>query len=109
MSKLLFICSRNQWRSLTAEKIFEHLEGYQVRSVGTEENARIKVTAGHIGWGDIIFVMEKKHKSKIQSKFNEELLGKTIICLNIPDDYGFMDEELIGLLESSVSEYIEIT
>jgi len=109
MSKLLFICSRNQWRSLTAEKIFEHLEQYQVRSAGTEENARIKVTAGHIGWADLIFVMEKKHKSKIQAKFNHELIGKQVICLNIPDDYSFMDEELIGLLESSVSEYIELT
>jgi len=32
-------------------------------------------------------------------------MGKKIICLNIADDYKYMDEDLIGLLESSVSEY----
>jgi predicted protein tyrosine phosphatase len=31
-----------------------------------------------------------------------------VICLDIPDDYGFMDEELIELLRARVSEYIEI-
>lgn len=66
--KLLFVCSRNKWRSLTAEKIFSGLGTYQVRSAGTEENARVKVTAGHIGWADIIFVMEKKHQAKLQQR-----------------------------------------
>ncbi len=34
---------------------------YQVRSVGTQPEARIVVTEGHIGWADEIFVMEKSH------------------------------------------------
>jgi len=33
--KLLFICSRNRWRSLTAEKIFDGANGIQARSAGT--------------------------------------------------------------------------
>lgn len=106
--KLLFICSQNKWRSLTAEKIFQGINGHDVRSAGTEENARIKVTAGHIGWSDIIFVMEKKHIRRIQSKFGNDLINKRIICLNISDDYEFMNEDLVGLLKSSVSEYIEL-
>jgi predicted protein tyrosine phosphatase len=57
--KVLFICSRNKWRSLTAEKIFQTKPGFDVRSAGTENGARIKVSDGHIGWADIIFVMEK--------------------------------------------------
>lgn len=106
--KVLFVCSRNRWRSLTAEKIFHGKNNHEVRSAGTEENARIKITAGHIGWADIIFVMEKKHQTKIQQKFYEELKGKKIVRLDIPDEYGFMDEELIDLLESRVMEYLEI-
>jgi predicted protein tyrosine phosphatase len=58
-AKLLFICSRNRLRSLTAEKMFEGIPGYEVRSAGTQPGARIKVNEGHIGWADIIFVMEK--------------------------------------------------
>ena len=106
--KLLFICSRNRWRSLTAEKIFDGVNGHDARSAGTEANARIKVTGGHIGWADIIFVMEKKHLSRIREKYGDQLYEKKVICLDIPDDYGFMDEELIELLRARVSEYIEI-
>jgi len=57
--KLLFLCSQNKKRSLTAEKIFDGLNGYAVRSAGTENNARIKVTPGMIGWADKVYCMEK--------------------------------------------------
>jgi predicted protein tyrosine phosphatase len=106
--KLLFVCSQNKWRSLTAEKIFEHLEDYSVKSAGTENGARVKITAGLIGWADIIFVMEKKHRSRIQEKFSDSLLDKPLHVLNIPDDYQYMDEELIEILESRVGEMIEL-
>ena len=106
--KILFLCSRNKWRSLTAEKIFQGINGCDVRSAGTENNARIKVTGGHIGWADIIFVMEKKHFRRIQEKFGEMLSDKKVIILDISDDYTFMDEELIEILESRVSEYINL-
>ncbi|KAA8787101.1 protein tyrosine phosphatase [Paenibacillus amylolyticus] len=106
--KLLFICSRNKWRSLTAEKIFEGYNGYEVRSAGTETGARIKVTEGHIGWSELIFVMEKKHARRLKDKFSTILKDKRLICLDIPDDYQFMDEELIEMLKARVSEYIEV-
>lgn len=105
--KLLFVCSQNRWRSLTAEKIFQGIDGHEVRSAGTEDQARIKLSAGHVGWADVIFVMEKKHVRRIQDKFRDIVIGKRIICLNISDNYKYMDEDLIGLLESSVSEYLQ--
>ncbi|MDQ8733230.1 protein tyrosine phosphatase [Paenibacillus sp. LHD-38] len=104
---LLFVCSRNKWRSLTAETIFQGVGGHEVRSAGTEENARIKVTAGHIGWADLIFAMEKKHIRRLQDKFGYELAGKRLICLHIPDEFEYMNEDLIGMLQSSVSLHID--
>lgn len=106
--QILFLCSRNKWRSLTAEKIFNGRNGHEVRSAGTEENARIRVTEGHIGWAELIFVMEKKHVRRVRDKFAAELGNKTMICLDIPDEYTFMDEDLIEILESRVSDYIDI-
>ncbi|MBD3922939.1 protein tyrosine phosphatase [Paenibacillus sp. PR3] len=106
--KVLFICSRNKWRSLTAEKIFDGINGYEVRSAGTEEGARIKVTEGHIGWSDMIFVMERKHLRRLKDKFSYKLNTKKVICLDIPDDFKYMDEELIEILKSRVSEYLEL-
>jgi len=100
--KILFLCSQNKKRSLTAEKIFDGSNGCEARSAGTESNARIKVTRGLIGWADVIYCMEKKHVRRIREKYSDILNGKEVICLNIPDEYEFMDEELVGLLQSSV-------
>ena len=100
--KLLFLCSQNKKRSLTAEKIFDGYEGNECGSAGTETNARIKVTEGLIGWADIVFCMEKKHLRRLQTKYAEAISNKPVEVLNIYDDYAYMDEELISLLESAV-------
>src|SRR5215469_8960405 len=93
--KLLFVCSQNRIRSLTAEKIFESLPGYEARSAGTQPNARIVVTEGHIGWADIVFAMEKGHLNKLRQRFPEALEGKRVVTLHIPDEYTFMQPELV--------------
>jgi predicted protein tyrosine phosphatase len=103
---LLFVCSRNQWRSPTAEAIFKNYQEHQVQSAGTEPSARIKITEKLINWADIVFVMEKKHKQRLQQRFTAVLTNKEVIILDIPDDYQFMDEELIDLLKISISPYL---
>jgi len=104
--KVLFLCSRNRWRSLTAEKVFDRLDGLSARSAGTEPNARIRVTAGHLSWADLIFVMEKKHLRRLQDKFPEAIADKKIICLHIPDEYEFMQLELVDLLQACVTPHL---
>ena len=104
--KLLFVCSQNRIRSLTAEKIFEDLPGYEVRSAGTQDAARVRVTEGHIGWADIIFVMEKDHLDKLRWRFPAALEGKEIVTLHIPDEYLFMQPELVDELKAKVGEFI---
>lgn len=103
---LLFICSQNKRRSLTAEKMFDGYNGHKAYSAGTESNSRIKVTPGLLRQADIIFCMEKKHVRRIREKYPDTVGNKKLVCLNIPDDYGFMDRELQELLESYVYEYI---
>jgi predicted protein tyrosine phosphatase len=103
---LLFICSRNQWRSPTAEQIF-NTGLYHAKSAGTATSARIKVNEKLISWADLIFVMEKKHKEILLQKFNELVSYKTIIILDIQDEYSYMDEELISILQLSVQPYLE--
>ena len=106
MKKLLFVCSRNKWRSLTAENIYKNNQSYIVKSAGTENNARIKINEKLILWAEIIFVMEKKHKDRITEKFPNEIHDKKIIVLDILDIYKFMDKELIEEIKTSVSEYL---
>lgn len=106
--KLLFICSQNRLRSLTAETIFRGFPGYVVKSAGTEPGARIRVNKGHIGWAETIFVMEKKHARILQETFAEALGGKTVICLRIPDNYRYMEPALIEELKAALSEHVAV-
>jgi len=106
--KLLFVCSRNRFRSLTAEELFAGIPGFQVRSAGTRPDARVPVTEGHIRWADIIFVMEKKQLNGLRRRFGEILVGKRIVTLHIPDDYRFMQPELIDELQTKVGGYVAI-
>ncbi len=104
---LLFVCSRNQWRSPTAEAIYKNHPELIARSAGTEPSARIKLSAKMIHWADIIFVMEKKHKERLLNKFPIDSQQKQIIILDIPDEYKFMDTELIEEIQTIVKPYIE--
>ena len=103
---ILFVCSRNKWRSATAETIFQNHPFHQVRSAGTSAAARIKINAKLIDWADLIFVMEKKHKQRLSASFMDNLSNKQIIVLDIPDDYQYMDEELIVEIETKVGSYL---
>ncbi|MGI4872924.1 MAG: low molecular weight protein tyrosine phosphatase family protein [Janthinobacterium lividum] len=104
--QLLFICSQNRWRSLTAERLFDGHPTVQARSAGTEPGARVRVAAGHIGWADVIFVMERKHADRLKAKFKDELRGKQLINLRIPDDYQFQDPALVELLREQLHPYL---
>lgn len=106
-TKLLFVCSANQWRSPTAESLFKDHPRYEARSAGTENGARIKITAGHLGWADMIFCMEKKHADRLRERFPEELAGKPLVTLRIPDNYRFMDPALIELLRADLSAHVK--
>jgi predicted protein tyrosine phosphatase len=102
--KLLFVCSRNKWRSPTAEAMFEGSENYVARSAGTTDGARTKVTPGLIGWADHIIMMDKKHKEQLTRKYRDELAKKKLSVLHIPDDFELMDPKLIELLETKLSD-----
>lgn len=104
---ILFVCSRNQWRSPTAEEIYKNSRIHLVKSAGTESSARIKATAKIVAWADIIFVMEKKHKQRLIQKFPEEARAADIVVLDIDDNYQFMDTELIAMIQTGVAQYLK--
>jgi predicted protein tyrosine phosphatase len=101
---LLFICSQNRWRSLTAERLFDGHPDVTARSAGTEAGARVRVTAGHLGWADVVIVMEKRHAERLREKFAEEMRGKQLLTLRIPDNYAFQNPELVELLKKQLTK-----
>lgn len=106
MRHVLFVCSQNRLRSPTAEQIFSKWPGIEVASAGLDASAGNPLTRELVEWADLIFVMEKTHRSKLSRKFREVLRDQRVICLNIPDEYGYMDPGLVRLLESLVPRYL---
>jgi predicted protein tyrosine phosphatase len=104
LSNLLFICSKNQWRSPTAELLFKGHPVHITRSAGTNNKARISVNQKMIDWADAIFVMERKHRDIITKRFI--ISDQPVIVLEIPDDYRFGDPELIEILKVSLADYL---
>jgi predicted protein tyrosine phosphatase len=105
--KYLFVCSRNRRRSLTAEHVLRGQKGLEVRSAGTQPGARVVLSAGLIGWADVIFWMEKSHLNRAKLRFGEELKGKENVVLHIPDDYEYGQSELIEILSARTEDFIE--
>src|SRR4051812_39228681 len=107
MKNVLFVCSQNRLRSPTAEQVFSKRRDIEVASAGTNHDAHTPLTHELVAWADIVFVMEKAHRTKLQKKFKESLKKARVICLDIPDDYGSMDPELIDLLKARASRYLD--
>ena len=103
---VLFICTQNQWRSPTAEKVWYKTEGISARSTGTSRRARKRLSVKDIRWADLIFVMEEKHKSRMRADFRDEIKYKELYVLDIPDDYQYMDPELIEIIKEKTEPLI---
>ena len=97
---VLFVCSKNQWRSPTGERIWKGVAGVETRSAGTSRSAKRQISLADLRWADLILVMEEKHKSRIRADFRDETRYKPIHVLDIPDDYLFMDDELVELIRA---------
>jgi len=104
MPNLLFICSKNQWRSPTAELLFKNHPLHQARSAGTSDRARIRVSQKLIDWANVLFFMERKHLDIIVQRFQPD--KQTIVVLDIEDKYQFNDPELVEILKVTLSEYL---
>jgi predicted protein tyrosine phosphatase len=104
--RILFLCSQNKLRSPTAEAIFADHPKIEVDSAGLNHDAEIPLSEEQVEWADLIIVMEKVHRARLNRKFKKVLAGKRVAVLNIPDDYDYMDPELIGLLKARCASYV---
>jgi predicted protein tyrosine phosphatase len=103
---VLFLCSMNRLRSPTAERVFASAAGIEAASAGLSADAENPVMPELLAWAELIFVMEKAQRNKLQKKFKAHLDGKRIICLDIPDEYDYMDPKLVLLLKAKVTRYL---
>ena len=104
--RLLFICSRNRWRSPTAELLFKGHPHIQARSAGVSRSAVHQVTARDLEWADVVCVMESEHKKRLIEDHGNLARRKHLHVLDIPDDYEFNDPVLVQLLQQTLTPLV---
>lgn len=75
---MLFICSQNRLRSPTAERLFSNRPGFEVASAGLNPDAETPVCSELLEWADIIFVMERTHRSESQRRQQSNRMQKKV-------------------------------
>lgn len=106
MKCVLFVCARNRLRSPTAEQVFASYPGVEVASAGLAPDAEEPLTGELVEWADLVFVMDRSLRTKLTRRFRAHLKRARVICLDIPDDYAFMDPALVALLEKKVTPFL---
>jgi predicted protein tyrosine phosphatase len=114
LTNLLFLCSRDRLRSPTAEQVFAAWPGVETASAGLGSDADEPCTDELVEWADVIFVMERIHRTRLQKRFRKSLKSARVVCLDFvslrldrgPDDYGFIQPELVALLEKKVGPHL---
>lgn len=103
---ILVVCGRNKRRSRTAEFIFKNDSRFSIRSAGLSPKSDRKISENDLNWADLVFVMETSQRAKVRELFPHTELPE-IIILHIPDDYEFMDDELVEMLTERINETLE--
>ena len=93
-TKVLFVCTANQQRSPTAERIYCDDPRFEVRSAGTDALFGRELSAEDLDWADMVVVMESSHAQTIRRRFTQESEEVELLVLGIPDVYQFMEHAL---------------
>lgn len=104
---ILVVCGRNKKRSRTAEAIFKNDQRFNIRSAGLSPKSDRKISEKDLNWADLVLVMETGYRARILG-FYRHLELPPIEVLDIPDDYEFMDDELLELLSERINGVLRV-
>jgi predicted protein tyrosine phosphatase len=104
--RILFVCEGNRSRSPTAETVFGEVPGIEVRSAGFNPFARTQVEETMIQWADLVVALDRRVEEHLCLRFEERLAGRKFICLEIPDEYDYMQPELIEQLRAKMLPFL---
>lgn len=99
---ILVVCGRNKRRSRTAEHIFKNDDRFNIRSAGLSPKSDRKISEKDLNWADFVLVMESRQRAKLRELY-PYLALPTIEVLHIPDEYEFMNEELVEMLTDRIN------
>jgi predicted protein tyrosine phosphatase len=105
--RVLFVCRLNRSRSATAERVFCKRPDLEVRSAGTSSDAMVRVNRRMLDWADVVFIMDEDQRNSLGQMFpSHPALGR-LVCLEIPDDFTFLEPALVQILEERVPPHLD--
>ena len=106
MSNILFVCGKARKRSPTAAAVAAELLGHPTDFAGLSADADERISTEHLDWADMIVVMEKAQLSRLKRQMKAHLKGKRLVCLDIPDSFEFMQQELVELVTARLARIV---
>ena len=108
--KVLCVCSAGLLRSPTAAWVLSNAPfNFNTRAVGANpEYAMLMLDAVNVCWADEVVVMDNSQKNQVLALCEEYGWNKPVHVLNVPDDYGYRDPELVELLTEELSKVFQI-
>jgi predicted protein tyrosine phosphatase len=106
MKRVLFLCGKGRQRSPTAEQVFANHPDWETDSAGLSLDADQLVSAEQIEWATHIAVMEKRQLARLRRAFPKLVSGRKVVSLDVPDEYEFMQPELVVLLKQRVARIV---
>ena len=104
--RVLFVCTQNKVRSLTAEHLYRERQDLEVRSCGTAAFAKNQLTEEVMKWADMVFIFDELQAEVIEKKFGKNAFGKEIISLGLADVYQYKSESLVLKLTATIEPYL---
>lgn len=105
--RVLFVCQLNRSRSATAERLFCKRPDLDVCSAGTSEDALVRVNERMLEWADLVFTMDREQERALEQMFPDHPAIDRIICLDIRDEFSFLQPDLVKLLEQRVTPHLD--
>lgn len=104
--RVLFVCTQNKVRSLTAEHLYRVRPDLEVKSCGTANFAKTQFTKELLDWAEVIFVADDSQVEFMKQKFGADALGKPVVCLGLPDVFTYKSDPLVVKLIAKLDPYL---
>lgn len=104
--RVLFVCTHNEVRSLTAEQLYRRRSDLEVRSAGIASHAKNPLTPEVIDWADLVVTFEPKHSDQVCKRFPDKARQHSVVCLGLKDEYEYKSPKLVIKLVSKLKPYL---
>lgn len=104
--RVLFVCTQNKVRSLTAEHLYRVRPDLEVKSCGTATFAKNQLTKELLQWAEAVFTFDDTQMEAIEGRFAKEVVDRPVICLGLPDVFTYKSDALVVKLTAKLEPYL---